>query len=120
MQNRSIILKQDARGQVQTPVARREELVTEFERSGLPGSQFARLAGLKYATFMQWVAKKRRRGSADKPKERTPLFVEAIVGRPEVASAVVVEFGGGARMSLSNARQVPLAAQLLNAIQKSC
>jgi hypothetical protein len=34
------ILKTDARGRVATPVARREELLDEFERSGLSGAEF--------------------------------------------------------------------------------
>ena len=46
-----VVLKQDVLGRVKTPQARREQLLDEFERSGLPGLKFAELAGIKYPTF---------------------------------------------------------------------
>lgn len=46
MQERAIILKRDARGRVRTPVEQRAAVVAEFERSGLPGTQFAMPTGL--------------------------------------------------------------------------
>ena len=45
------VLKTDVLGRVKTPVARREQLLDEFERSGLSGKKFAELLGLKYQTF---------------------------------------------------------------------
>ena len=39
------LLKTDGLGRVRTPVARREGLLEEFERSGLSGAKFAALAG---------------------------------------------------------------------------
>src|SRR3954466_13880927 len=58
------IFKQDTRGRVRTPVERREALLEEFERSGVSGAEFARLAGLKYSSFQNW-ARRRRRGRAE-------------------------------------------------------
>ena len=54
------ILKQDGRGRVRLPARRREALLDEFERSGASGAKFARLAGIKYATFAGWVQKRRK------------------------------------------------------------
>jgi len=54
------ILKQDRQGRVMTSAARREELLDEFERSGLSGPRFAVLAGIKYQTFATWARKRRR------------------------------------------------------------
>jgi hypothetical protein len=45
------IIKTDSQGRVQTPAARRESLRDEFERSGLSGTKFAALAGIKYQAF---------------------------------------------------------------------
>jgi hypothetical protein len=120
MNESSIVLRQDIRGRVITPVERRLAVVAEFERSGLPGTQFAKLAGVKYATLMNWVAKKRAKPAAGKPKRRTPLFAEAIVSRQPKAEPdpIIVEFNGGARLCLRSAAQIPLAAQLLNALQQ--
>jgi hypothetical protein len=44
---------------VKTTKARREQLLDEFERSGLPGLKFAELAGIKYQTFATWAQKRR-------------------------------------------------------------
>jgi hypothetical protein len=39
------VLKTDGLGRVKTPVARREQLLEEFERSGLSGIKYAALVG---------------------------------------------------------------------------
>ena len=49
------VLKTDKRGRVRVPVERREALLDEFEKSGMSGAKFARLAGIKYATFANWT-----------------------------------------------------------------
>jgi hypothetical protein len=45
------ILKIDVLGRVKTPGERREQLLDEFEKSGLTGQKFAALVGIKYQTF---------------------------------------------------------------------
>jgi hypothetical protein len=55
-----VVLKQDVLGRVKTPKAHREELLDEYERSGLPGLKFAELAGIKYPTFATWAQKRQR------------------------------------------------------------
>jgi hypothetical protein len=47
-------LKTDKLGRMQTPVARREQLLDEFERSGLSGKKFAAVVGVKYPTLATW------------------------------------------------------------------
>ncbi len=62
------VFKQDARGRVRVPGERRESLLDEFERSGVSGAQFARLAGIKYSTFAAWVSRRRKlRASQNEP-----------------------------------------------------
>ena len=76
-----VVLKQDVLGRVKTPPARREQLLDEFERSGLPGQKFAELAGIKYQTFATWI-QKRRRGSGAYPAVKRPKqlrWLEAVV-----------------------------------------
>ena len=58
------ILKTDGLGRVRTPEERREQLLDEFERSGLSGQKFAALAGIKYSTFATWAQKRRRQRGA--------------------------------------------------------
>src|SRR5438128_12153660 len=75
------ILKTDTRGRVQTPAARRESLLDEFERSGLTGTKFAALAGIKYQTFAAWAARRRKLAGAKTPvKPADPVrWLEAVV-----------------------------------------
>ncbi len=54
------VLKTDARGRVRVPLERREALMDEFEKSGLSGAAFARLVGIKYATFANWTEQRRK------------------------------------------------------------
>lgn len=116
MQERALVLKRDVRGRVRTPVERRAAVVAEFERSGLPGTQFARLAGLKYPTLMAWVGRKRKTALVTGRAAARPVFVEAQLARAEVATKLRVVVAGGAVIELSEPAQVPLAAQLIKAL----
>lgn len=75
-----MILKKDARGRVRTPAPQREALVAEFERSGLPGTQFAKLVGMKYPTLMAWVVRKRRSQAGQSKRHNKPVFMEVALG----------------------------------------
>jgi hypothetical protein len=45
MSERVELLKTDARGRVRVPHEQREELLSEFERSGISGPKFAAMVG---------------------------------------------------------------------------
>jgi transposase-like protein len=72
----------DRLGRVRTPQSRREELLAEYERSGLSQAAFARRAGASYPTFAHWVQQRRRAsgGYAETapltPAVPAPRFVE--------------------------------------------
>ena len=89
------------------------------ERSGLSGTQFSRLVGMKYPTLMAWVDRKRRLQSS-KGRGRKPVFVEAVPGRPADQTELIVELGGAAVLKIADGGQVPLAAQLIKALQTPC
>ena len=121
------ILKQDVLGRVKTPKARREELLDEFERSGLPGVKFAELVGIKYQTFATW-AQKRRRKCGTYPATKVPAptakvrWLEALVepARSSGSSGqpgLVLHLPDGARVEISDVKQVELAAALVRALQ---
>jgi hypothetical protein len=115
------VLKADAAGRVRTPLARREQLLDEFERSGTSGVKFAALVGIKYPTFASWVLARRRKGgsspvpSSGKPAASPMRFLEAVVpsGEPVVLE---VELPGGARLLINDPRQAPLAAALIRSL----
>ena len=126
-----VILKQDMLGRVKTPKARREQLLDEYERSGLPGLKFAELAGIKYQTFATWVQKRRRqRGdhaagkltTARKSVQWLEAMMEPPPGAVVKAGAVflVLHLPGGVRVEISDAKQVEMAAALVRALQRPC
>jgi len=47
------------RTRLRVPAQRQEELLDEFERSGLSAMQFTKGAGINYATFANWRKKRR-------------------------------------------------------------
>jgi hypothetical protein len=130
------VLKQDARGRVRVPVERREALLEEFDRSGLSGAAFARLAGIKYATFACWVSKRRKRravanaSGASATEVREPAMTPMTCGSVRLFEALVegnhgvsrsssgadglwIELPGGGRMCVESPVQLQMAAELL-------
>ncbi len=136
----SEILKRDKRGRVWMKPKRREALLDEFERSGLSGAQFARLTGVNYSSFQNWVARRRqKRGRVMEapgekrsaaPERRAVRLLEAVVenggeaqgARPAPAlpgpggAGLLVELPGGSRMHIDTPVQLQMAAELLTLI----
>jgi transposase-like protein len=139
MNAKAEVLKQDVRGRVRVSAERREALLDEFERSGASGAKFARLAGIKYATFANWVMKRRReRGRAGTgvhaagsgvdvvTKAGAVRLLEAVVdgcGRTEQTAAcaqgLLIELPGGSRMLVGSPVQLQLAAELVALVAKN-
>ena len=128
------ILKQDVRGRVRVPLERQQALLDEFEKSGASGAKFARLAGIKYATFAGWVLKRRRqRGRSVKTRPGSPAgldeavvtagpvrLFEALVegdhagGRAAVGGqGLRIELPGGSRLVVESPVQLQMAAELV-------
>ena len=110
------ILKTDSKGRVHTPKARQERLLDEFARSGLSGPKFARLAGIKYQTFAAWGLRRRKRSVVAAPtKSAEPVrWLEAVVEQAQNTSGknpLVVALPGGARLELTESKQLPLVDQ---------
>jgi hypothetical protein len=128
-ENPGQILKTDAMARVRTPPERRQQLLDEFERSGLSGVKFAALVGLKYSTLAGWAAQRRRQGPAGPPAPpqiKSPSqvrWLEAVLdqaqGQPGRNFPVLtVQLQGGARLEIGHVNQVELAAALLRALEK--
>ena len=137
---RAEILKQDGRGRVRVPVERQEALLDEFEKSGASGAKFARLAGIKYATFAGWVLKRRKQrvravktppgspaGRDDAVVSAGPVrLFEALVegGRaggcePMGGRGLLIELPGGSRLVVESPAQLQMAAELVALIAQS-
>ena len=107
------LLKADVLGRVRTPLAKREEILDGFEKSGVSGSKFAELAGIKYPTLASWIQRRRRErgvyGRQPKAKpSRSVRFLEAVVENAEAGSVPLeLELPGGARLRITGAEQRP-------------
>ena len=110
------VLKVDVTGRVWTPRARREEVLDELERSGMPAVKFAAFIGMKYPTLASWVQQRRRQrlGGAVAGKPAALRWVEAAVETR--AAGLRVELPGGARIEIADEAQAKLAGVLLRAL----
>lgn len=136
------VLRRDVLGRVTATKAQREALLDEFERSSLKGKSFARMAGVNYQTFASWI-QKRRRARGDyasgvggkllvqrEIKPGQPLrLLEAVVAKSASAQALEATANNptldvllpcGAKLSITDAAQVVLAVQLIQALAKPC
>jgi len=120
------VIKSDSKGRMHTPPPRREQLLDEYERSGLSARKFSELVGVKYQTFANWAQKRRKqRGLAgsvaakSKPADAV-RWLEAVVEKSSSSApshhALVVHLPGQARMEINGADQAKLAAVLLGAL----
>jgi len=121
------ILKSDRRGRVRSTAAHRLAVLEQFERSGLSGPVFARVAGIAYQTFASWRHKHKRDAVALRSEVsggRSVRLVEAVMTSPmclEPASggSLRINLPGGASMAIAEPMQVALAAQLIQALASS-
>jgi hypothetical protein len=119
-------MKTDKVGRVRTPRARQEELLDEFERSGVSGPKFAALIGVNYQTFAGW-AKRRRKDRAvnppDCPKSSgSTEWVEAVIERQQTSSAdlgLMVHLSGGVRLEVKTPGHAHLAVQLIQLLEQA-
>jgi transposase len=123
--NGSEILKVDTLGRVRTSPQRREELLDEFERSGLSAAKFAAVVGIKYQTFANWVQQRRRQKKELSPvsrqsKDARVQWFQTVVqaAQPASTSSLVIRLNSGVQIEVSNAGQAALAAALLRAWEK--
>ena len=130
-QTDAVILKTDVLGRVKTPVARREVFLDEFERSGMSGVAFAEFVGINYQTFATWAQQRRRRRKAA-ALTQTPVkpgasnnpvrWMEAVIEQAQPAavdqnkSPLLIHLPCGARVEISETKQVTLAAALVRAL----
>jgi len=122
-----MVLKADAVGRVKRSRAQREQLLDEFERSGLSGPKFAALAGIKYQTFAFWAQRRRKERAAqgtakvDSPTANPVRWLEAVVATasptdPLRTAALILQLPGGARLEIADRQQALLAAAFVRAL----
>jgi transposase-like protein len=100
----------DAKGRRLYTVQRKEELLREYEASGLTQWGFAKREGINYTTFVTWVQRAKKAG-------RALRFQELVLPRAAVAgkSALVVTMPDGVKLSGADAQQLAALVRLLRA-----
>ena len=118
------LLKTDVMGRLRTPKERREKLLDEFEQSGLSGGEFATVVGIKYQTFATWVQDRKRArkqialAGANSDSTRKVNWLEAVVDKAASSNGgLMIRLPCRARVEISDAGQVGLAAALLRALE---
>lgn len=107
-----VLLRRDAKGRVRTPGPRRETLLAQFDRSALSGAEFAKLTGIKYATFAGWLHQRRRKAAEGSQVQWLEAGVAALPAPAATAPVLRVELPGGAWMEVRPG-QLTAAAGLL-------
>jgi transposase-like protein len=88
----------------------RAQLLAAFERSGLSAAAFARQHRVHYTTFCGW----RQRQTQANP---SPGFVQVeLSASPPAVAELVLELGPAARVRITDAGQITLAARRLQAL----
>ena len=120
-----MVLKQDRVGRVQRTSEQRALVVEEFKRSGLTLGRFAQLSGIGYNTLWTWLDQAGIK--LRKPRSKALRLVQAVVSSPCLsASSGTISLrlclGPEVVVELTNVEQVPLAAELIKALNtsKSC
>ena len=97
------LLRTDSRQRVWVSRERQEAILEEFDKSGASAMRFAASVGIKYPTFANWVARRRRAKNRSNGEERTkePRWLEAVVDEgagtksPAVSSMLRVQLLAG-------------------------
>ena len=115
-----LLVKTDSKGHLRVSKEQRKAVLAKFEQSGMSAAKFAALAGIKYSTFAGWVLRYRR----GKPRvaSKGMRFIEAVIGsdpnKPGSKTGLILHLPGSVRVELSSVAEVPLAAALIEALQK--
>ena len=120
----SSIIRAGSDGRLRLPAAARAELLEAYDHSGMTAMAFARLHGLKYPTFIAWLAKRRRSGQPladDSAHVGAPLagFAE-VVGIEQAAAPLRVQLAGGMVLEIHSRAALPMAAELLAMLRTRC
>lgn len=85
--------KRDKRGRRLVPPERVEELLREYDASGLTQAEFARRAGLKYPTFAGWVHARRTHQARRCPPASMRFAEVALPSTPTATLSVTLPDG---------------------------
>jgi hypothetical protein len=116
------LIKTDGLGRMRRTREQREQILDEYERSGLSGPKFAALCGVKYQTFAFWLQRRRRERAKRSSRPRAVSKVQWLEAQlqPGSGTCLVVHLPGGSRVEVAGPQHIHLAAALVRALEKPC
>ncbi len=121
------LIKTDVLGRLHRTPAQRQRILDEYERSGLSGPKFAALCGVKYQTFAGWLARRKsehpvrpKRQPQRKVANQIRLLEACVKPAADSNCGLLLQLPGGARVQISHADHIALAAALVRALELPC
>lgn len=116
-----MLVTTDSKGRLRLSKEQRQAVLAKFEQSGMSAAKFAAVAGVKYSTFAAWVQRYRR--AKPRVASKGMRFIEAVIGpnpskQPGSKAGLIVHLPGAVRLELLSVAEVPVAAALIEALQK--
>ena len=116
----SSIIRTGSDGRLRYTPAQRETLIEAFDRSGMSAMSFTRQHGVYYQTFIAWLRK--RRQNSIPSQLQGPGFAEVLLIEREAApsAALRILLPCGTALEVKSRAALPLAAELLQTLRRSC
>ena len=122
LMNESIV-KADNIGRLRYTSEQKKSMVDAYRASGLSAPRFAALHGVNYQTLISWIKKDKQTATPTIPKSLAPkLFslIPAVIdgsGNPTPNESMEISLPCGARISITSASHVALAASLIRELE---
>jgi transposase-like protein len=115
------VLKTDQIGRLRYTPEQKKTMVDAYRASGLSAPRFAAHHGVNYQTLVSWI-KKDKQSSATQDCAPSKFFslIPALVegcGSPPANGAMEIILPGGAKLSITSANHVALAAALIRQLE---
>jgi hypothetical protein len=110
------ILKTDCKGRIRFPARMREQLLDEYERSGMSGAEFAAYYNIKYPTFATWRQRRKREQKKAVKEGKNCSLIEVAVEDVRESTGVQIALPGGASVRITNKSEAALAAEVLKGL----
>jgi hypothetical protein len=108
---------------------KRQELLEEFDKSGLSAPKYAALTGLKYQTFAGWLIQRRKQRDGMVPavhpdKQPTVQWLETVIEKAQAAQTVpssnlIVRLPSGVMIEVANAAHAALVGEVLRSWERA-
>lgn len=114
------IIRTGRDGRLRYTVGQRQQLLEAFDRSGLSAMAFSKQHGVSYQTFIAWLRKQRHAGESLPPD--VAAFAEVMIKEPAspAPAGLRIVLPCGTAFEVASRAALPLAAELLQTLRRSC